>query len=86
MAAAAGGVTMDKEYKRKKYLAEKYDVSVRTVDRKMDWIRSHADRYPRGAIVYAGKIPYIREDVFKDAMFNGGKVDAGIAPAFREAR
>lgn len=77
---------MDKEYKRKKYLAEKYDVSVRTVDRKMDWIRSHADGYPRGAIVYAGKIPYIREDVFKDAMFNGGKVDAGIAPAFREAR
>ena len=77
---------MDKEYKRKKVLAEKYGISVRTVDRKMDWIGSHADRYPRGAIVYAGKIPYIREDVFKDAMFNGGKVDAGIAPAFREAR
>lgn len=77
---------MDKEYKRKKYIAEKYDISVRTVDRKMDWIRDHADRYPRGAIVYAGKIPYVREDVFKDAMFNGNKVDAGIAPAFREAR
>lgn len=86
MAAAAGGVTMDKEYKRKRFLAEKYGISVRTVDRKMDWIRSHADRYPRDAIVYSGKIPFVREDVFKDAMFNGAKVDAGIAPAFRETR
>lgn len=76
---------MNKEYGRKKYLAEKYGISVRTVDRKMDWIRSHSDRYPRGAIVYAGKIPFVREDVFKDAMFNSGKVDAGIAPAFEEA-
>lgn len=71
-------------YRRKKYLASLYDVSMRTVDRRIDWIRAHADRYPSGAVIHCGRIPYVREDVFLDAVINGNKVDAGLAPEFKE--
>ncbi len=71
-------------YKRKRYLAEKYDVSIRTIERRVVWIKAHQNRYPDDAIMYMGHIPYIREDVFEDAMFRSAAVDAGVAAPFRE--
>lgn len=70
-------------YRRKKYLASQYGISVRTVDRKIAWIRNHADRYPRNAVIHSGKIPFVREDVFEDAIINADRVDAGLNPAFK---
>ena len=71
-------------YRRKRYLAALYDISMSTVDRRITWIRAHADRYPDNVVACCGRIPYIREDVFQDAVINGNRVDAGIAPEFGE--
>ena len=67
-------------YKRKKYFADLYGVSIRTIERKIDWIRKHESRYPVDSIRYVGNMPYIAEDVFDDALFNSSKVDAGLMP------
>lgn len=75
---------MDKEFRRKKYLADKYGISVRTVDRKIEWIQKHADRYPPDAVIHSGRMPFVREDVFQDVIVNGNKVDAGLCPAFAQ--
>lgn len=69
-------------YRRKKYLAELYGISIRTVDRRIVWIQEHADRYPAGAVIHIGRMPFVREDVFEDAIANRNKVDAGLAPTF----
>ncbi|MDD6666688.1 MAG: hypothetical protein PUE58_01765 [Lachnospiraceae bacterium] len=73
-----------KKYSRIKRLAEDFDVSTRTVERRLVWIRMHSDRYPKDSIKYFGRIPYTRNDVFQDAMLNGNKVDAGIPVEFIE--
>jgi hypothetical protein len=77
---------MDKKFRRKKYLADTYGISVRTVDRKIEWIRKHPDRYPADAVIHCGRIPFVREDVFQDAIANGNKIDAGLCPAFAQIR
>lgn len=69
-------------YRRMEWFAEQYGVCVRTVDRRIDWIRKHGDRYPTDAVVRNGNIPYVREDVFEDVIKNMNKVDAGLAPKF----
>jgi hypothetical protein len=70
------------KYKRKRALAEEYDISLSTVNRRIVWILKHQDRYPAGSVIHSGTIPYIREDVFRDCMTYGNAIEAGIAPAF----
>ncbi len=69
---------MEKKYKRRKALAEKYGISVQQVDKKITWILKHPDLYPHGSVIHIGKTPYISEDAFGDAMINAGKLDHDI--------
>lgn len=77
---------METIYRRKKYLANEYGISVRTVERRIDWILAHADRYPEGAVIHNGRITFAREDVFEDCIKNGNKIDAGFNPVFVEGK
>ncbi|GEM_PF-6645293 len=70
-------------YRRKKYFAKEYGISVRTVERKIDWIKRHADRYPADAVVHNGNIVFVREDVFEDVIVNENRIEAGLKPALK---
>lgn len=70
-------------YRRKKYYAAEYGISIRTVERKIVWIQKHADRYPDDAVVHNGRILFVREDVFEDVIRNEHRVDAGLKPEFK---
>lgn len=73
-------------YRRRKYLADEYGISISTVDRRIAWILKHADRYPQKSVVHCNRITFVREDVFEDAIVNGGWVDAGLDPVFKEGK
>lgn len=64
--------------KRREALAVQYSISKRTVDRVTHWIKDHPDRYPKDAIEYHGRMPFIRDDVFYDALVNADAVDCGL--------
>lgn len=66
------------KYKRKRALAEEYDISLSTVNRRIVWILKHQDRYPAGSVIHSGTIPYIREDVFRDCMTHADEIDRGL--------
>lgn len=72
-------------YRRKKQLADQYGISIRTVDRRIEWILEHLDRYPADAVVHNGSMVFVRDDVFQDVIVNGNRIDAGLNPTFREA-
>ena len=72
-------------YRRKRFYKEQYDISMRTVSRKVEWILAHADRYPKDSVVKNGKFTFIREDVFEDVIVNQNRIDAGMNPEFKEA-
>ena len=54
------------------------------IQRRIEWIKAHASRYPADAVVYDGTKPFIREDVFEDLIRNRNNVDAGLDPVFKE--
>ena len=53
-----------------KWYAKEYGYSIRTIQRRIEWIKAHASRYP--------------EDVFEDLIRNKNNVDAGLDPVFKE--
>ena len=69
-----------------KWYSKQYGYSIRTIQRRIEWIKAHASRYPEDAVVYDGTKPFVREDVFEDLIRNRNNVDAGFDPVFKEAK
>lgn len=68
-------------YRRKKWFAEQYGISIRTVNRKIDWIKQHESRYPANSLVRNGGMTFVREDVFEDVIVNEDRINAGLNPS-----
>lgn len=67
-----------------KWYAKQYGYSTRTIQRRIEWIKAHAYRYPSDAVVYDGTKPFIREDISEDLIRNKNNIDAGLDPVFKE--
>ena len=65
----------------RKTLATEYDVSTRTVDRRLKEIEALPDRYPKDAIL-RGATVRIRADVARDYMELRNQIREGTAPPF----
>lgn len=74
-----------KTYESKRQLADRYGISVSTVENLLRRIRDLiGDRYPRDAVTHCGRIIRIRSDVFDDLLEWGDAIDCGAAPPYRD--
>lgn len=74
-------------YESRKQLAERYSISLSTVDNRQRKIKQlKGKRYPENTFIDNDGLHRIRSDVFDDLMLNGNKIKAGVAPEFREGR
>lgn len=74
-------------YESRTQLANRYSVSLSTVDNRQRRIKQLVGkRYPKNSFVDSDGIHRIRSDVFDDLMLNGNKIAAGVAPEFRGGR
>ena len=70
-------------YRKKSTLAKEYDICIRTVSYRIQFIKQHLDRYPKHSIIYVGKDLRIRDDAFRDVMLNYDAIMCGTADAFK---